>query len=505
VRANDLFAIDVAAEVATLCDSQLQGPWQVPAELVRLANARGAARVEIKRARGGLHFRCDGVLASREELQDLVEVFDLEAPHSRRQAAISRVESAGLSALLWAIGLPGARLTLLVRTGGWSGRLVARGSRIGLEVNETDTGPPSTTLTWRCRGLGIRRAVAWLRTALRFVPIPVTVCGRQVERGFQDGLYRMRIADPLPGEIAVTASGDAPRLWLLEHGVLSARAVVPGYPAFSAAVEMSGEVPAGSSADTLRAAANPHLERLIDESVRMLLLLVDRLPTVKEPVRERLATLLLRAATLDLRREQVLTSPIVSVREGTKRRMESPSVLARRAVRRGGVMATVEPGSGNSWAFEGLVVEATTEERSLLAELLDIRIENIGGGSRSLELVPRIVDALRRGWQSVRGLWGPQALQNGKLTPIELRLLGAASEAGVELSLCEGSAAVRRRQSRYLVGRNRPEVQAAALALATGGEWLYPALLAVAGEDLDIPDEIRNHWLEAVTPDNYEF
>ncbi len=122
VRADDLFAIDVAAELATLCGAQLQGPWQVPAELVRLANARGAARVEINRARGGFEIRCDGVLASADELRDLVEVFGDEVPRLRRQAAISRVETAGLSALLWAAGLPGARLEMKTRSAGWSGR-----------------------------------------------------------------------------------------------------------------------------------------------------------------------------------------------------------------------------------------------------------------------------------------------------------------------------------------------------------------------------------------------
>ena len=86
MRADDLFAIDVAAEVATLCGAQIQGPWQVPAELVRLANARGVARVEIDRVRGGFCFRCDGVLADPEELTDLATIFDTEAPRMRRQA-----------------------------------------------------------------------------------------------------------------------------------------------------------------------------------------------------------------------------------------------------------------------------------------------------------------------------------------------------------------------------------------------------------------------------------
>jgi len=200
-----------------------------------------------------------------------------------------------------------------------------------------------------------------------------------------------------------------------------------------------------------------------------------------------------------------LASPIVSVREGTGRRMETPSTLARKAVRRGGVIAAVEPGSNNSRVFEGLVVEATTEERSLLAELLGIRIENTGRGSRSLGLVPRIVEVLCRGWRTVRCLWAPRVLHRHQLTTEELRLVEAASIAGVELALCEGAGMVRRCWSGCLVGRDRPEVKAAAIALGSGGDWLYPALLAVAGEDLDIPDEIRNHWLEAVTPDNYEF
>lgn len=495
MRADELFAIDVAAEIATLCGAQLQGPWQVPTELVRLANARGVAGVEIDRTWGGFEIRCDGALAAPDELRDLQEVFGSDVPRVRRQAAISRVESTGLLALLWATGLPGARITLQTRSGGRSGRMEARRGRIELEITESDTGSPSTVVNWRCRGLVSHRAVAWLRTALRFVPIPVVVCGRPVERGFPEGLYRMRIADPLPGEIAVTASGESPQLWLLEHGVLSARAVVPGYPPFSAAVEMIGEAAAGSSADELRAAANPHLEPLIDEAVRMLLLLVDRLPSADEPVRRRLSALLLRSAVLGLRRDQILASPVVLTRKGATRRMESPSSLVRWAARRGGVVVATEPGSGD--AGHSMVVEATTEERSLLSELLGIRIENVGSRRRPLDFGPRIVDGLRRGWGVVRGLWSPGPLRRHELTAREGRLVEIASVAGVKLALCAGSGSARKRRSHTLVGRERPEVRAAAAAVGSGDEWLYPALLAVTGEDLKIPDEIRARWLEA--------
>jgi len=499
VRVDDLLGIDVAAEVTTLCGTQLQGPWQVPAELVRLAVARDAARVEIERVRGGFRFRCDGAIAARDELRDLAAVFDTEGLRRKRQDAISRIEAAGLSALLWAAGLPGARLQLRTRTGRWSGRAEVRRGRLELEIGEAATGAPSTTLTWRCRGLQAGRAVAWLRTALRFVPIPVTICGRSVERGFPGALYRMRIVEPLSGELAVTAKGEAPDLWLLVHGVLSARAVIPAYPAFSAAVEMSGSATAGSSGDELRAAANPHLAAIIDEAARMLLLLVDRLPSAEEPVRQRLTTLLLGFASLGLRRDEIVAAPIVRVGDGTAERMESPAELARRAVHRGGVITAVEPGSGDAPVRQGLLVRATTEEASRLAELLDIRIERLGRTRFPRAALSRMTAALHRGRRIARGLIGPPALPSHRLTAPENRFLEAASAAGVELALCDGRATARSRGSVILVGRRRREVEAAVTVAAGGDGWLFPALAAVAGEDLEIPGVIRERWREAMS------
>lgn len=498
MRASDLLGIDVSAEVATLCGTQLQGPWQVPAELVRLAVARSAASVEIDRAGGGFRLRCDGTLADHDELRDLALVFDSKARRRQRQEAISRVEAAGLSALLWAAGLPGARLQLNARTEGWSGRIEVRRGRFVLESNGTRAGAPSTTLRWGCRSLGARRAVAWLRTALRFVPIPVSVCGRPVERGFPGALYRMQILDPLPGELAVTASGETPSLWLLEHGVLSTRAVVPGYPAFSAAVEMSGRGAAEWNADELRAATNPHLAALIGEAGRMLLLLVDRLPSVEEPVRRRLTTLLLGFASLGLRRDEIVASPLVKVRDGSAERMASPTEIARQAVRRGGVISALEPGQVDAPSRDGLIVRATTEERSQLAELMNIRFESLEHGHDSGRVCPRIRAALSRGRRSARGLFAPPALASHHLTGRENRLLEAAATAGVELALCDGATELRTRGSTALVGRRRGEVEAAATVAADGEDWLYPALLAVVGEDIELPDELRKRWRDAM-------
>ena len=102
MRPEELFGIDVAAEVATLCSAQLQGPWQVPAEFVRLANAKGAARVQVERGGRGLDLRFDGVLATRRDFEDLVEVVNDRGDRAIRQAAapLSRTASGCRSVVL---------------------------------------------------------------------------------------------------------------------------------------------------------------------------------------------------------------------------------------------------------------------------------------------------------------------------------------------------------------------------------------------------------------------
>lgn len=501
MRPDELFGIDVAAEVATLCRAQLQGSWQVPAEIVRLANARGASRIEVDRNRRSFHIRCDGVLATPDELGDLIDVVNGGTSHRQRQQAVSRMESAGLTALLWVVGLPGSMASVTVRSGGGAAMVNARRGRMNLVTDPTDVGLPGTTVVWRCRGLKHRRAVNWMRTALRFVPIPVLIDGREIDRGFSGGLYRMSIHDPLPGELAVTDTGEAPTLWLLEHGVLSARAVVPDYPAFSAALEMSGRAPAGASADELRAAANPFLSSVIDWVARMLLMLVDRLASVEEPVRARIVASLLRFAVKGVRRGEILKAPMIGVTKGPDTEMASPMDLAVWASRRGGVLPSVEPGSRHDAGRYARVVVAGDEELGLLAELLGVHLERISC-DRSLAVGPWIGRTLRRLYGALLGFAGSGPLDRRELTEGERRFIDAATAAGLDLAFCAGDGAARMREAGTVVGRDRAEVRVAAAVVGDDGAWLYPALLAVGGEDIEIPEEIRTGWLEAVAGRN---
>ncbi len=491
----DLFTIDVGAEIATLTRCQIQGPWQVPTELVRLAIARRARTVAVDLGRRGLRLRCDADLASGDELRDLATLFDVRAPSPSRQAAIARIEEAGLESLLWAVGLPGARLDL-VCSGDGRRHATARGAGVEIAVDDAAVGAVSTELRWSCRGLGRRRALAWLETAARFAPAEVTAAGRKIVRGFPDGLYRMRIAEPLPGELAVTATGDAPALWLLEHGVLSARAVVPGYPAFAAAIEMSGVAPGAASADELRTAVTSYLPRLIDRAVQMLLLLVARLPAAGEPAASRLVSLLLSCAQRGLGRDRIMAAPIIRAREGGRRRMVTPIELASLADVRGGALAAVEPGSRDFAATGGLVVEAAPEIRAQLSSVLGCRIEPTGGvpavGFRS-----RLSDLVERVRRRLGGWIGRRPLALSQMSEAERRLTSLAAGSGCPIALSAGTGGPRRRGGLIVVGRERVEIRAAVQAVAADDSWLYPALLAAA-VDNDIDDGLRRRWLDSL-------
>lgn len=492
MRPEDLFAIDVEAELDSLCSAQIQGPWQVPAELVRLAEAREAAKIEIGRFRTGFRVCCDGLLADPSELRRLEVAFDPRSDLRSRQRAVSGIEKAGLSALLWAAGLPGAVLCLTTSSVSGGASLEAQGGRVRVVEERPGSGPPRTEIVWRCRKLSRRRALAWVRTAARFVPVPVEVDGRPLERGFRGALYRMRIVEPLPAELAVTADGDAATLWLLEHGVLSTRAVVPGYPPFSAALEMGGVVTPGASADELRTAANPFLPRLIDEAARMAVQLASRLPGVDPAVRVRLTTLLLGFAGQGVRRDEIVDLPVLRVRSGSRRGFASPNSLAAWASRHGGVIRVADSDDGR--ATGPLLVEATAEESELLADLTGLPVEPVGG-RLGASVVRKLKARLRQLAAGFRARVGPSALGVDRLTGDERRLVEASAAAGRRVELVAGSSRPRPSIATLSIGRKRPEVREACAAVAEDPDWLYPSLLAM-GDGTEIPDELRRRWLE---------
>ena len=274
---GDILSIDVSSELETLCEAQLRGTWQVPAQLVRLALRVGANDVSVDGRRRGFVVAWSGPLVESGVLADLRAALDVKGSPEDRQRAIAAIEGSGMEPLLWASGLRGARIRVTITRGReqWCFEHRRRASRL---MKKRGAERPSTVeIEWRCAGLDRRRAKRWLAIAARFAPARVLVDGSPGPRHFAGGLFHLRIESPVQCRLGLTRNGDDPVLWLLRDGVVSTRATVPGFPPFEAAVELGGLVAPGASSADLRRAVTPHLEKIVDRAVWMMVEVAGRL------------------------------------------------------------------------------------------------------------------------------------------------------------------------------------------------------------------------------------
>ncbi len=475
-----LLVIDTDAELERLCSAQLQGPWQLPAELVRCALRLGAQAVRVKLGLRGLTLTAEGAVLSRAAAGALRAAVDPRRSPPERHRALVSVERAGLLPLL-AIPTLGARGVLeaavedAVEVIFLDRRRHARrrqcATRRGLEL--------------RVRGLAYqrRRARAWLLKACRFAPRPVRVDG--VDAGGAPGrcLAQGRITTPLPAWLAVPAAGDLPDLWLLEQGVVAARATVPGQPAFWAAVELGGIVPAGASAAALRRAVGPHLPAILHAAGGLLLGLGRKLDELPEAVADRVTGLLLEAAEVGLRRSEVESLPLLRLVTGGGNGPTWLSLARLRALGHGERRLRVVPRGA-----EGRALLGDGESGVVLAEAHHERIVSLTG--LRLERAPEPAEGwTERGAEVMReaarvvvgGSWFPRVVGEDELTEAETMLLAVLQEALAggegprEVAMVAGRGRVRIEGSRLLVPRSSPDVMRAGAAVAAEPEACYAA------------------------------
>ncbi len=499
MRTTELLTIDVASELQTLSEAQVRGSWQIPAELVRLALASGAHDVCAARSRRTISLTWNGAPLRVEILRLLQAALDQQRPDEERHRAIVGLEDARSQALLWASGLPGAVLWMRVFDGRRRLSFECReGSSPKLASAGVSGGEHRVEMRWSCSGLETDRALRWLRSAVRFAPQKVVVDGKPAPQGFPGGLYRLRLRDPLPCELGVTRDGDEPLLWLLRDGVVSARATVPGYPAFQAAVELGGVVPSNASAADMRRAVDPYLNTLIDRAVWMMLQIAPRLPQAAEEDRRRLAKLMLRAAGRGLRTEQIRKVPLVS-RPGPATRPATLDELAVIAVRRGPVLLAIDPEDDpqDFLLDPQTTLQVSEEERSLVAALLAVRFQVPARRRKSIlgrwrARVRIATGIVARRW---RGLFRSAPLPDSELSPGERRLLAVVRLAAADnrIHLGAGGGAVRRNRRGLVVPREHPAVAAGAPLVVNELGWLYPILLGLQ-TGTPPPTEAREQW-----------
>jgi hypothetical protein len=498
----EIFSIDVSSELETLCEAQLRGTWQVPAELVRMALRLGASDVSVGKNGSWFVVDWDGPVFDGDVLPNLRTAFDGECGPDLRQQAITMIEQSGMEALLWAGGLRGAAVEIeRVVSGRRESLRHHRRNRPRFERGAAGEGISSVTIRWRCAGLDQRRASRWLAAATRFAQATILVNGKAVRKGFSGGLYHVRLDQPVPCRIGLTRDGDDPVLWLLHDGVISARAGVPGYPAFEAAVELGGCVAPGASAADLRRAVTPFLGELVDRAVWLMVETSGKLPEMSGSRRDRLGLLLLRAAHRGMSRNEIRKIPLVKCADGD--RLVSLEDLREMAGRRSGVLAAIEPKefAGCSLVDPRFTVVASSEVRSLITMLTGVRFQSPSRRVRSL--TRRFKERLRSWseamWPRIRGLVAPRPLRAPDLRPEEAELLATIRSAlnPVRVELCEGEGPPVWTAGSLVVPRSNPALEAAARLLPQDPSWLYPLLLSLK-TTTGVPGDLRHEWLRAV-------
>ena len=492
--------IDVSSELATLCEAQLRGTWQVPAELVRLALRIGVAEVSVQSRKRRFEISWEGPTIDDEVFADLRSALDSTLDSEGRQRAIAVLERSGMEALLWAAGLRGARLHIACSDR--DRRWVFEDRNRPRQPRSPETGSahaPSVVIQWRCAGLDQRRASRWLAIALRFAPARILVDGAVLPTGFVGGLYHLQLEKPVPCKLGLTRAGDEPVLWLLQDGVVSARASVPGYPPFEAAVELGGLVEPGASAADMRRAVTPFLSDLVDRAVWMMVQVSVRLPEMAAGERERLGILLLRAAQKGIRTAEICELSFLDMASEDELCL-SVEGIRQLADQRGGVLAAIEASERAAGYFMDpqSTLLASSEVRQLLTNLTGVRFQLPSRRSRGL--YRRISDRLRaiaaHLRRRIRGVFLHREVPSGDQRPHELEVLEAIRSAMSpnEVRLCEGRGSTGWNAGGVVVPRSHPAIVAGADLISVDDAWLYPLLIAL-DMGLDPPEDLRFRWL----------
>lgn len=528
VDLRELLRIDIEAELRKLTVAQLQGPWQLPAELVRRAVRAGATRIEVELSRGGCVVRDDGAPLAQEQLVELQAMLDPNAAAERRHRALLALEAAGGLALLALAGLGATQIEVRARAGGKRRQLTWLSRQVHPTLSEqTDaSGPRGTEVLLRGAELDPAQARSWLRDVGRFAPGELLVDGQPVNHGLRSYLASEAFSigpqdQParLRGFVAVAAHGEQARVWLLHSGVVATHLGLSAVPCFDAVVELGATAPLQATAADLRAAVNPHVGALADLGVGLLMHLARRLPELEQlATQARVVTLLLQAVRTRRRLRELMAVPFLpcwtpQTPQAPRTRpprwlslADLPTAQARPMGEPPVVLALYPEQDPDDYALpDAPVLRLDAAERSALTELFGLRFR-APPPRADADPASRLRAALRRaGWrvgQALIGLLrlGPGApLPDAALTGDERQLLAdlravlrGGPGAPELVQLCPGRAGPRvlgGARGRLLIGREHPDLLACLAARRRGPAWLYPASVAL----------LRGHALPATS------
>lgn len=487
-------SVDPDAAFDAVIHDQLGGPYQVPAELVRLAIASGAHKVEVLCRRGLVFVEARGAVVPQAAIEALCRASG-RGDDIGRLRALAALEDLDASALGWAVGLNPRRL--VIRT--WERHEMTTLSSRGGEPLRLSRGAgrqeDGFVIELTGPHLNHKRALRWLEIACRFSPVAVVVNGRNRQRELDSGCFRARIASPLPAVIALGVALEAPRLWLLRHGVVATRVGVPNWPPFEAAVELQDHVEGRASAAQLRQAVVPHLEALISRVVELGVRVVPRLSELEFIQRQRITRLLLKAAERGLMLEAIRRAALFEIVDVNGTRWVSLHALEHW---RGPLPGVIDC---------GLIPEDAEMPYLCLGMLEREKASGLIGRAMPGAVIkraafgPKIASSARTFFEFAQGMLGPRPLPDCRLTDCERMLIremqGALSDGGqpVKVALCSGRRAPRGWGRRLLLARETPTTRRAIHAVSENPTCIYVAAFALKKPRWTVAAQTRSVWL----------
>jgi hypothetical protein len=524
-----LLTIDVASELRKICESQIEAPWQLPAELVRRAFRAGARSVAVSFGRHRVVVADDGRGLDPDLAERVAVLVDPRRDPEARHRALVALEGAREPALLALGSLTKLQELIIEMVHGRESYTVAlrRGSKSGpsLAVGPAPTSSGSR-IELRTAEIDRQKAAAWLFEIARFAPSSLVVDGRPGPDGMDARLAEVPLCSPLRGRLALLERGETAHAYLLAHGLVTAHMTIPGVPSFLAAVEL-GSADEDPAPNRLRDALVPLIPSLVQQAVGLIVATGHKLSVqaCPESLRSRLAHLVLQAArsarstdeiqrvavfrTLVRRtsgRPEVRLVDLASLREYAAANEGASTLTSTSTLVTLPTLVALPPSQRpDRYALgAGPVLVADGAERSMLAEVLGVRFQAPSGRTPSGSLLALVRRGVRYCWRALtvggaRLLHpaGGTLLRDDQLTPGEQALLvsirehlGRASKVAstggaVDAVMCEGQAAPRRvngKMPMLVLSRNNAIVAACVRAIATdpGLTWLT-CLALVAG------------------------
>ncbi|MEM7154780.1 MAG: hypothetical protein AAF799_18160 [Myxococcota bacterium] len=516
IDVGGLLTIDVASELRKLSLAQLQGPWQLPSELVRRALRDGASQVEVDLARHRAEVRDNGRGVPETHLEWTGVLLDDRRSNEERHAALTALEATGELVLLMLAGLEPRTLQIRSARGGRVVCLAYQQGRTPWMTVDATPESDSTVVVVQHGELERRRAAEWLSGAARFAPASVVVDGEPVNVGFVGSLGVQDLEEPLRGRVAIPMEGDTAHAWLLEHGLVTGHVAVPDSPCFEAAVELGEVARTELSAARLREAVQPHVETLVRQAVGALAHVARDVGGYNEAARHRLAQLTLRA----MRRRMLMPTlgrvPVFRVVDSSGERTVDMMALRSEVLGKGPervLMALYPNQRPEHYALgDGLVLIADEAERALLSELFNLRFqlpELRDDAHGILAAWRRAVHGMSRGGARLLDLLRHPLrrapVPEDRLGPDEREFLHALRSHAVgghrvvsSVQMCEGDGAPRRTAESppgLLLPRSNPTVRACVQAVAADPAWVYPAWLALLDGHALPPRGTRQRWV----------